>query len=84
MAKGVERIESTLPDLMQLAQGGTAVGTGLNAPVRAGLMEWLEGRIEAGVAVVMATHYRREWPRNATHELALSRGRVVYAGTVRR
>src|SRR4029077_20958517 len=29
---GVRRIESTLPDLMQLAQGGTAVGTGLNAP----------------------------------------------------
>src|SRR5213079_1558495 len=26
------RIESTLPMLMQLAQGGTAVGTGLNAP----------------------------------------------------
>ncbi len=33
VAKGIERIESTLPDLMQLAQGGTAVGTGLNAPV---------------------------------------------------
>ena len=31
--KGVKRIESTLPDLMQLAQGGTAVGTGLNAPI---------------------------------------------------
>src|SRR3954469_19024709 len=30
---GITRIESTLPDLMQLAQGGTAVGTGLNAPV---------------------------------------------------
>ena len=30
---GIERIESTLPGLMQLAQGGTAVGTGLNAPV---------------------------------------------------
>jgi fumarate hydratase, class II len=29
---GVARIESTLPMLMQLAQGGTAVGTGLNAP----------------------------------------------------
>src|SRR5262247_4282542 len=28
----IRRIESTLPDLMQLAQGGTAVGTGLNAP----------------------------------------------------
>jgi fumarate hydratase class II len=30
---GVGRIEMTLPGLMQLAQGGTAVGTGLNAPV---------------------------------------------------
>jgi len=30
---GIERIEMTLPKLMQLAQGGTAVGTGLNAPV---------------------------------------------------
>jgi fumarate hydratase class II len=30
---GIKRIEMTLPDLMQLAQGGTAVGTGLNAPV---------------------------------------------------
>jgi fumarate hydratase class II len=30
---GVTRIEQTLPMLMQLAQGGTAVGTGLNAPV---------------------------------------------------
>src|SRR3954451_25049215 len=29
---GIARIESTLPMLMQLAQGGTAVGTGLNAP----------------------------------------------------
>lgn len=33
VANGVERIEQTLPKLMQLAQGGTAVGTGLNAPV---------------------------------------------------
>ena len=30
---GLLRIEMTLPMLMQLAQGGTAVGTGLNAPV---------------------------------------------------
>ena len=29
---GIERIQLTLPKLMQLAQGGTAVGTGLNAP----------------------------------------------------
>jgi len=30
---GIERIEQTMPKLMELAQGGTAVGTGLNAPV---------------------------------------------------
>jgi fumarate hydratase class II len=30
---GIARIEMTLPALMELAQGGTAVGTGLNAPV---------------------------------------------------
>jgi fumarate hydratase class II len=33
VANGIRRIEQTLPDLMQLAQGGTAVGTGLNAPL---------------------------------------------------
>jgi fumarate hydratase class II len=33
VANGIIRIEMTLPMLMQLAQGGTAVGTGLNAPV---------------------------------------------------
>jgi fumarate hydratase class II len=32
IANGITRIEQTLPMLMQLAQGGTAVGTGLNAP----------------------------------------------------
>ncbi len=30
---GITRIEASLPLLLQLAQGGTAVGTGLNAPV---------------------------------------------------
>ncbi len=29
---GIERVTQTMPALMQLAQGGTAVGTGLNAP----------------------------------------------------
>ena len=28
----IERVEGVLPRLMRLAQGGTAVGTGLNAP----------------------------------------------------
>lgn len=30
LTKGIERVEKTLPNLQQLAQGGTAVGTGLN------------------------------------------------------
>jgi fumarate hydratase class II len=42
---GIARIEMTLPALMQLAQGGTAVGTGLNAP--AGFAEKVAKRIAA-------------------------------------
>jgi fumarate hydratase class II len=42
---GVARIEATLPMLMQLAQGGTAVGTGLNAPI--GFAETVAERIAA-------------------------------------
>ncbi len=42
---GIARIEATLPGLMQLAQGGTAVGTGLNAPK--GFAEKIAERIAA-------------------------------------
>jgi fumarate hydratase class II len=42
---GIARVEQTLPRLMQLAQGGTAVGTGLNAPV--GFAERIADRIAA-------------------------------------
>ncbi len=45
MANAIRRIEATMPDLMQLAQGGTAVGTGLNAPV--GFAEKVAARIAA-------------------------------------
>jgi fumarate hydratase, class II len=45
VANGIERIEQTLPKLMELAQGGTAVGTGLNAPI--GFAEQVAGRIAA-------------------------------------
>jgi molybdate transport system ATP-binding protein len=50
--------------------------TGLNGPLRAELLAWIEAQVDAGTTVVMATHYRREWPRNASHELQLARGRV--------
>jgi len=42
---GIARIEQTLPKLMELAQGGTAVGTGLNAPP--GFAEAVADRIAA-------------------------------------
>jgi fumarate hydratase class II len=42
---GIQRVEQTMPGLMQLAQGGTAVGTGLNAPV--GFAERIADRIAA-------------------------------------
>ena len=45
VANGIERIEQTLPKLMELAQGGTAVGTGLNAPV--GFAEMVAEKIAA-------------------------------------
>ncbi len=46
---GIARIEMTLPALMQLAQGGTAVGTGLNAPI--GFAEKVAERIAAITAL---------------------------------
>ena len=45
VANGIHRVEQSLPLLMELAQGGTAVGTGLNAPV--GFAEKVAERIAA-------------------------------------
>jgi fumarate hydratase class II len=50
---GIARIEQTLPALMQLAQGGTAVGTGLNAPV--GFAEMVADRIAAITQLAFTT-----------------------------
>jgi molybdate transport system ATP-binding protein len=74
------RALATRPRLLLLDEAFT----GLNGPLRAELLGWVESQIDAGVTVLMATHYRSEWPRNASHELMLSRGRVTYAGKIRR
>jgi fumarate hydratase class II len=50
---GIARIEQTMPRLMELAQGGTAVGTGLNAPV--GFAERVADRIAAITAMKFTT-----------------------------
>jgi fumarate hydratase, class II len=53
VANGIARIEQTLPKLMELAQGGTAVGTGLNAPV--GFDAMVAARIAAITALSFTT-----------------------------
>jgi fumarate hydratase class II len=45
VASSIRRIETTLPGLYELAQGGTAVGTGLNAPL--GFAEKVAERVAA-------------------------------------
>ncbi len=45
VASSIRRIELTLPGIYELAQGGTAVGTGLNAPI--GFAEKVAERIAA-------------------------------------
>ncbi|TGQ52059.1 class II fumarate hydratase [Mesorhizobium sp. M1C.F.Ca.ET.193.01.1.1] len=54
VVSSIKRIEQTLPGLQELAQGGTAVGTGLNAPV--GFAEKVADRIASitGIAFVTA------------------------------
>ena len=53
VANGITRVEQTLPSLMELAQGGTAVGTGLNAPV--GFAEKVAERIAAITGLAFTT-----------------------------
>jgi fumarate hydratase class II len=54
VASSIKRLEMTLPGLCELAQGGTAVGTGLNAPV--GFAELVADKIAAitGIAFTSA------------------------------
>ncbi len=52
-AYGAERIRKTLPDLLALAQGGTAVGTGLNTAV--GFAEEVAANIAAQTGLPFVT-----------------------------
>jgi molybdate transport system ATP-binding protein len=56
---------------------------GLEARTRAALRRGVDGYVDAGVTVVIATHHRDEWPRGATHELELAGARVRYCGPLR-
>ena len=68
LTNGIRRIEMTLPDLMQLAQGGTAVGTGLNAPV--GFAEKVAARI-AEITKLPFTSAPNKFEALAAHDAVL-------------
>src|ERR1700749_2363005 len=53
VSNGIARIEQGMPKLMELAQGGTAVGTGLNAPK--GFAEAVAERIAAITQMAFTT-----------------------------
>ena len=56
---------------------------GLDAASRGRIQRWL-ARSKRGMPWVLATHRLEDVPRGATHALLLDRGRVAYAGALRR
>ena len=71
---GIRRIEQTLADLMQLAQGGTAVGTGLAAPI--GFAELVAEKIAA------ITHLKFTSAPNKFEALAAHDAMVMTHGAI--
>jgi fumarate hydratase, class II len=74
VANGIRRIESTQPDLMQLAQGGTAVGTGLNAPI--GFAEKVAARIAAITGLPFTTAPNKFEALAAHDAMVMSHGAI--------
>ena len=71
---GIQRIESTMPALMELAQGGTAVGTGLNAPI--GFAEMVAERI-AAITKMKFTSAPNKFEAMAAHDaMVMSHGAI--------
>jgi fumarate hydratase, class II len=74
VTNGIIRIEQTLPMLMQLAQGGTAVGTGLNAPV--GFAEAVAEKI-AAITGLAFTSAPNKFEALAAHDaMVMSHGAI--------
>ena len=69
---GIGRIEATLPGLYQLAQGGTAVGTGLNAPD--GFAELVARKIAAITGLPFVTAPNKFAALGAHDELVFAHG----------
>ncbi|WP_338445313.1 class II fumarate hydratase [Pelagerythrobacter marensis] len=69
---GIERIEQVLPGLYRLAQGGTAVGTGLNAPE--GFAEKVAERVAAITGLPFVTAPNKFAALAAQDELVFAHG----------
>ena len=68
---GIERIRTTIPRLSELPLGGTAVGTGINAPpgFAASTIAWVADR--TGLPLVEATnHFEAQGSKDAVVELS--------------
>ena len=74
VANGILRIEQTLPSLMELAQGGTAVGTGLNAPI--GFAEKVAERIAAITGLPFTTAPNKFEALAAHDAMVMSHGAI--------
>ncbi len=74
IANGILRIEQTLPSLMELAQGGTAVGTGLNAPK--GFAEKVAERIAAITGLAFTTAPNKFEALAAHDAMVMSHGAI--------
>ena len=80
LRNGIKRIEETLPELMELAQGGTAVGTGLASPE--GFAELVAQKIAAITGLpfttapnkfeALAAHDAMVFTHGAIHTVAMS------------
>jgi molybdate transport system ATP-binding protein len=57
--------------------------TGLDERTRARLQRLVEAAARRGCTIVIATHRRGDGPWQATHELELASGRIVYCGPLR-
>jgi fumarate hydratase, class II len=72
---GIKRIEMTLPDLMELAQGGTAVGTGLASPI--GFAEKVAERI-ASITQLKFTSAPNKFEALAAHDaMVMTHGAIT-------
>ncbi|WP_376873353.1 class II fumarate hydratase [Albirhodobacter sp. R86504] len=75
VAKGIARVEACLPDIYELAQGGTAVGTGLNTRVG-----W-DSRVAAQIAEITSLPFVTA--PNKFEALAAHDAMVMFSGALK-